>query len=83
MGQEKVMKKVWFQLKNREKKMLLEMDDVNLAALDTPNVSVHGFSSWKDGTKHRVGFNTSNIETYDYQETEEESSITVEHTDLQ
>lgn len=64
------MKKVWLHLKGREKPVLLELDRVNLASLDTKGTIIHGTRTNLEGKKTVMGFNTDNIISYDYQDNE-------------
>ena len=65
-------KKVWVQLKTQQKPMLVSLDEINLSAIDTPDVIIHGLRENREGLISRVGFNSSNISSYNYPEIDEE-----------
>ena len=65
-------KKVWIRLQGKEKPMLVELDNVNLQALDNNNTIIRGIRTNQSGVVSKVGFNTSNMTSYEYPEAEQQ-----------
>lgn len=63
--------KVCVNLKGKEKSMLVELDESNLQALDTPATIIHGIRTNKEGKVLKIGFNSSEITDYNYNDEEE------------
>jgi len=68
-------KEVWLHFTNREKAMLLSLDEKNLDALTKPDEKVVGFRVNQKGEKSIVGFNSNDITTFEYKLDEKDSLL--------
>lgn len=68
-------KEVWLNLKNQDKPVLVNLTDRQIGLLTDKGQMISGYRVNKDGEKSVFGFNTDNVNTFNYKEemTESES----------